>query len=88
VSKDGDIRDGKSGGGQEDKGEVIESVEKEGMESPPTRHESASAQEEPPQLGDSTMTPGDLSNGTEAATPALDIAPPTPFPADKEDTVR
>ena len=88
VSMDGDVKNEKSGGGQEDKGETAENVEKEGMESPPTEHEATTAREESPQLGDTTIIPGDSPNDTEAATPALDIAPATPPSADKDDAVR
>ena len=88
MSKDGDIKDEKSGGGQEDTEETVESVEKEGMEAPPTGHETAAAREESPQPGDTTIVPGDSPNDTEAVTPALDIAPPTSSSADKEEALR
>jgi hypothetical protein len=39
VSKDGDIRDEKSGGSQEDKANAVASVE-EGMDAPPTGHKT------------------------------------------------
>jgi hypothetical protein len=66
---------------------VVENVAKEGMEAPATGNHPTSSRR-------ITSTwrhhhrPYDSPNGTEAVTPALDVAPPTPSSADKEDAGR
>jgi hypothetical protein len=85
VSKDTGAAEEKANGGQEEKATVLESTTKEGLEVPPTGHEATAAEEESPEVGDTAIVPSDLPNGTEEATPALDIAPPTSSSTDKKE---
>jgi hypothetical protein len=84
VSKDMGAAEEKANGVQEEKATVLQSTTKEGLEVPPTGHEATAVKEESPKVGDTTIVPSDLPNGTEEATPALDIALPTPSSADKK----
>jgi hypothetical protein len=85
VFKDRGSAEEKSSGGQEERATVVESTTKEGLEASPTGHEATAAEEESPKVGDTTIVPSDLPNGTEEATPALDIAPPTSSSTDKKE---
>jgi hypothetical protein len=83
-----DAGEEKHGDGQQEEIKVVENVAKEGMEAPPTGNDPTAAPDESPLPGDTTIVPDDSPNGIEAVTPALDVAPPTPSSADKEDAGR